>query len=228
MTIITHKGTSLHLLPEKAIYLEQFRTLLVADVHLGKSEAFQARGIPIPSDVNDQTLDRLRALCMTHPVEQLIILGDLFHSRAALNTGVMAAWSAFLQAIAIDVILIVGNHDRPLVKALASLPITYHLGDWRLDSLLLSHDPHPSPSYLNLCGHIHPCLRLKTGTDSLRLPCFHFDRCRNVLALPAFGEFTGGYEISLASKDVAYVVADYQVVEITSQVHRHRYRLGQG
>lgn len=216
MTIITHGGTRLHLLPEKAIYLEQSCTLLVADVHLGKSEAFQARGIPIPSDVNYRTLDRLRALCTTQPVEQLIILGDLFHSRVALSTGVMAAWSEFLHAIAADVILIVGNHDRPLVRALASLPITCHLGDLQLNSLLLSHDPHPSPSYLNLCGHIHPCLRLKTGMDNLRLPCFHFDRCQNILTLPAFGEFTGGHEVTLTNKDIAYVIADHQIVEITS------------
>ncbi len=211
-------GISLQLLPEKAIYIEQIRSLLVADVHLGKSETFQASGIPIPNQVNQQTLDRLAALCHTWQPDQLIILGDLLHSRFALTDELLAVWSAFLKTIVTPVTLIVGNHDRPLLTSLERLTITCCPEALALGSLILSHDPHPSNDRLNICGHIHPCLRLKTGLDNLRLPCFHLDRSENILTLPAFGEFTGGYEIQLTPNSVAYVVADGAIVPIEQRV----------
>jgi metallophosphoesterase superfamily enzyme len=52
----------LWLLPERAAWLPQARTLLVADLHLGKAETFQAHGIPLPSDGDAGTLNLLLEL----------------------------------------------------------------------------------------------------------------------------------------------------------------------
>ncbi len=215
MAVITHSGVNLTLLPEKAVYIDTLRALLVSDVHLGKSETFQAQGIPIPNHVNQETLDRLQTLCIATRPAQLIILGDLFHSRMALDNAMLSQWSRFLEAIALPVVLIIGNHDRPLLPLLATLPITCHRESLPLASLILSHDPHPTPdNCLNICGHIHPCLRLSTGLDRLRLPCFHFDRAQRMLTLPAFGEFTGGYEVQLNNNSTAYVIAENTVIAV--------------
>ncbi|HEY9881138.1 MAG TPA: hypothetical protein V6D29_21945, partial [Leptolyngbyaceae cyanobacterium] len=54
--------TRLLLLPEKAVYIEAMRSLLVSDVHLGKSETFQRYGVPVSSQVNQVTLERLQRL----------------------------------------------------------------------------------------------------------------------------------------------------------------------
>jgi metallophosphoesterase superfamily enzyme len=50
------------------------------------------------------------------------------------------------------------------------------------------------------------------GCDRLRLPCFHWQPRQQRLTLPAFGEFTGGYDIALAAGETAYVVAEEAVV----------------
>ncbi|MDX2215345.1 MAG: ligase-associated DNA damage response endonuclease PdeM [Oculatellaceae cyanobacterium bins.114] len=202
----------LKLLPEKAIYIKQFNSLLVSDIHLGKSETFQQAGIPIPNSINAQTLDRLQKLCSQLQPDHLFILGDLFHSRFALVDEVLDSWLNFLNGVKIGVTLIIGNHDRYLTQQLDTLSIHYSIHKIQIDDLILSHEPSPQTDCLNICGHIHPCLKIKTKLDSLRLPCFYFNKTQNLLILPSFGEFTGGYEMELTSNSTAYVIAEDAIV----------------
>jgi uncharacterized protein len=202
----------LQLLPERAIYIEKFNCLLVSDVHLGKSETFQTFGVPISSQVNRQTLDRLRGLCSRLELKKLIILGDLFHSRFALTKDVLDDWSEFLKEISVDTTLILGNHDRQLGRSLNEMAMTCATETIQLGNLILSHEPSPQQNYLNICGHIHPCVRIKTRLDQLRLPCFYLEHSKNLLVLPSFGEFTGGYDVQLKSGTSAYVVVEDTVV----------------
>ena len=69
----------LEFLPEKALWRPKGRELLIADLHLGKAEVFQAHGIPLPSDGDRGTLNPLLELCARVQPETLIILGDLVH-----------------------------------------------------------------------------------------------------------------------------------------------------
>ena len=59
-------GEQLWLMPERAAWWPARRTLLVADLHLGKSETIRSFGAPIPSGVLDESLGRLsRAIART-------------------------------------------------------------------------------------------------------------------------------------------------------------------
>jgi DNA ligase-associated metallophosphoesterase len=212
MTEIEAFGVCLELLPERAIYIPSLETLLVADVHLGKSETFQAAGIPVPSMVNQTTLDRLHQLCLSYRPRQLLILGDLLHSRQALTHEVLKSWSKFRDSVSAKISLLVGNHDRPVLPLLNQLEIDCVTEPIVVKSLCLSHEPAPQSGRLNICGHVHPCIRLQTRLDRLRLPCFYWEKSNNLLILPSFGEFTGGYEINPGSDATVYVVAENQVI----------------
>jgi len=209
---ITVQTTELELLAEKAIYIDQLRLLLVSDVHLGKSETFQAKGIPIANAINQVNLERLQKLCETYHPTQLIVLGDLFHSRFSMVPEVLEAWQHFLETCGAKVQLLVGNHDRALIPQLSGLSMQCVDAAIQCDRLLLSHEPISQPGFLNICGHIHPCLNLKTRLDRLRLPCFYYSKHPQQLILPSFGEFTGGYEITLKPGSIAYVIADNAVI----------------
>ncbi len=212
MQAIEILGINLQLLPQKAIYLPQHRSLLVSDVHLGKSETFQQAGIPIPNLVNRTTLEQLQTLCRQVEPETLLILGDLFHSRAGMVEEVITLWQEFIQATGVRAQLILGNHDRPLLSTLQRMAIDCIPESLSLESLILSHDPAIQPGHLNICGHVHPCLRIRNRLDNLRLPCFFFDRSQNSLILPSFGEFTGSYEVTITADTIAYVIVDDTVV----------------
>lgn len=210
--VLTVGPTSLHLLPDRALYLPTQRALLLSDVHLGKAETFQHYGLPVPSQINQGTLVRLEALCAQCQPDSLWILGDLFHGREGLGDGVIDQWLKFLHRTQIRANLILGNHDRRLEDTLTQLSVECFVEAVEVDGILFSHEPDVDPTRLNICGHIHPCFRLSMGCDRLRLPCFHWQPRQNRLTLPSFGEFTGGYDIALAAGETAYVVAEGAVV----------------
>lgn len=214
LTVLNH---SLDLLSEKAIYLEQLKALLVSDVHLGKSETFQSVGVPIPTTVNQATLDRLSRLCTQYDLEYVFILGDLFHSQSALVPEVLNPWFQFVESIDASVKLIVGNHDLALVPKLEQLSISCILDTFQVGNLIFSHEPVFQPDCLTICGHIHPCIRIQSKLDNLRLPCFYFNQTQNLMVLPSFGEFTGGYEVDMTGNVTAYAIAENQVIPFTAK-----------
>ncbi|MEO0827005.1 MAG: ligase-associated DNA damage response endonuclease PdeM [Cyanobacteria bacterium J06642_9] len=213
MQAIQIQTVNLNLLPQKAIYLPTHNSLLVSDVHLGKAETFQSFGIPIANPINQHTLDRLNALCHTWQPEHLFILGDLFHAKQGLVDEVIDSWLRFLNDVQLQAHLLLGNHDRPMSDDLQQLSIDCCTSPIQLaDDLVLSHEPHAYGSSLNICGHVHPCVNLKTRLDQLRLPCFFHEVGINRLTLPAFGEFTGGYTVRLGREDVAYAIAEESII----------------
>ncbi|MGB3767417.1 MAG: ligase-associated DNA damage response endonuclease PdeM [Phormidesmis sp.] len=206
-------GNRLRLLDDRALYLPDEDALLVSDVHLGKAETFQALGIPISNQMNEENLDRLRSLCQQTNPKKLFILGDLFHSRKSLVPEVLIAWDSFLKEIAAETCLIVGNHDRRLVSELPPFAMDCSVDAVELDAFLLSHEPERARgARLNICGHIHPVVRLRSRTDSLRLPCFFVEYDHRRLTLPSFGEFTGGYEVALVENTCAYVACEGEAI----------------
>lgn len=215
---------SLRLLPQRAVFVESLKLLLVSDVHLGKAETFQHHGLPVTSQVNQATLQRLEELCAQYQPEALWILGDLFHGREGMADAVIDAWLRFLHRTQVSAHLILGNHDRPLQDTLTQLSVACFVEVVEVEGLLLSHEPDINPTRLNICGHIHPCFRLSMGYDRLRLPCFHWQPRQNRLTLPSFGEFTGGYDIALAAGETAYVVAESAVIAFGQGVNGKRRR----
>jgi uncharacterized protein len=215
-------GCRLQLLDDRALYLPTERALLVSDVHLGKAETFQSLGIPISNQINQENVSRLRSLCTQTQAEKLYILGDLFHSKQSLVPSVLEGWADFLQtslqtlsdeACLAEVCLIVGNHDRRLVASLPAWPMTCQLETISLGPFLLSHEPvMDHDAALNICGHIHPVVVLRSRTDKLRLPCFWLERRQKRLTLPSFGEFTGGHEVNLTAGDCAYVACEGEAI----------------
>ncbi|MGC1310386.1 MAG: ligase-associated DNA damage response endonuclease PdeM [Phormidesmis sp.] len=206
-------GHRLQLLDDRALYLPGEEALLVSDVHLGKAETFQSLGIPISSQMNAENLERLRSLQTQTQAKKLFILGDLFHAPQSLVPEVLTGWDSFLKTLDAEVSLIVGNHDRRLVSALPPLPMDCHVEAVTLGPFLLSHEPETGgKASLNICGHIHPVIGLRSRTDSLRLPCFFVERDQRRLTLPSFGEFTGGYEVELLGNTCAYVVCEGEAI----------------
>lgn len=208
METLVVDGQSINLLSEKAAYLPEQKALLVSDVHLGKSETFQRFGIPIPNQINQATLQRLKQACDSTQADALFVLGDLFHARAGMVDEVIDSWLKFLAETQLDAHLILGNHDRALLDFLSQLSLTCYTTPIDLGPWVLSHEPLPLSLGVNICGHIHPCVRIGRGSDRLRLPCFYWEASQKRLTLPSFGEFTGGYDVELGSGATAYVVAE--------------------
>jgi DNA ligase-associated metallophosphoesterase len=171
------------------------QTLFIADLHAGKTQHLQRYGIAVPKGSLESDLSRLEMAIQTHQAKRVIVLGDLFHSTINTEWNTLITWVA-KQSCTIE--LVRGNHDRFLSDAnLDEAQIIAHSEPYTMSPFTLYHSP-PPPSKTHqyiICGHIHPVCRVYgPGGDRLRLPCFWLhDRS---LVLPAFGQFTGGYDIT--------------------------------
>jgi DNA ligase-associated metallophosphoesterase len=205
----TWQGASLELLPQRALWDGATGALLVADLHLGKAESFQANGIPLPSDGDLSTLNQLLELAAQRQPQRVVVLGDLIHSRVGLTEELRAKIRALPELLGCPLELIGGNHDQgSWLEGLSAGP------HQRCGTLWLSHEPcTPSePDLLNVAGHVHPVALLGQGSDRLRLPCFALQRNTRQLLLPAFGHLTGGWAVSTAYQ--RWVIADTQVLAV--------------
>lgn len=208
---ITFANTRLTLLPERAIHWHERGALVVADVHLGKERGMRRHGLPIPGDDSGDDLKRLEALLERESCRELIVLGDLVHSRDGWDEDLAARADAALRSWSASVSIVVGNHDRPVLGALSRLPVRLLPEVVRMDGLRLTHEP-ASGEEPTLCGHVHPVIRMAARGDRLRLPCFH--QSGGTLLLPAFGAFTGGAEIRPRPHDRIWAIGEGAVLPL--------------
>ncbi|MEO9061054.1 MAG: ligase-associated DNA damage response endonuclease PdeM [Nitrosospira sp.] len=212
---ISCAGHTLQLLPQRALWWPAEKTLLVADVHLGKGATFRALGQPLPRGSSSRDLQRLAMLVVELQAQRLVVLGDFWHSRQGLTPALFQAlqrWRS--QHAQLQVMLVRGNHDRAISRSglPASLGIELveepfplapgmyacHAPPLQVAGLPLAGDNGTSnmPEAFYLAGHLHPAVRLAgKDHDSARLPCFVWQAGQ--LVLPAFGSLTGHLTLDL-------------------------------
>ena len=120
--MITMNRARLELLPglwldaRRAVWMEQERALLVADLHLGYAWAHRQQGNLMPIGSAEDTLDRLQALASEYAPREIIVLGDIVH--AAVTEEAVLADLRRLNELGAVVSLIAGNHDSQLALML--------------------------------------------------------------------------------------------------------------
>lgn len=204
---VTVAGEVLQLLPERAVLWPARRALVLADVHVGKVEAFQRHGVALPSDFGAEELLRLSNLVARQEVQAVWVLGDLLHAAVESELAPVAALLARHREV--DFHLVLGNHDRRLRASEVGLHV--HPAAVPLGPFLLCHEPERHPPHYVLAGHLHPMVRLRGFADSLRLPCFQFQESLGLL--PAFTEFSGGLPVD-RRQGRTFAIAEDEVVEV--------------
>ncbi len=201
-------GHTLLLLPQRAAYLPETRTLLVADAHFGKAVSFRRLGVPVPGGTTTETLGRLGAAVTATGAVHVVFLGDLLHSarsRAPATWAALGQWRA--QHAGLELTLVRGNHDSHAGDPPPEWQVACRDGPVHIGGLALSHHPDPVPGAYVLAGHVHPAAVIGgRANQRLRLPCFHFGP--QVGVLPAFGAFTGMHVLPRGPGDRVFVIAD--------------------
>lgn len=199
--------------PFRVIYWPRCKSLLISDLHLGKAAHFRKAGIPVPGAVSDHNWDRLLSLLIDFQPQRVIFLGDLFHSN--LNTEWVDFCKMTEQFAHVKFELVPGNHDILHAKHYTEARLHLHKPELFIESFIFSHHPlhHIPENYYNLCGHLHPSVRLKgSGRQQLKLPCFYFTENQGIL--PAFGAFTGTAEMQPRNGDQVFVIAEDRVLRM--------------
>lgn len=179
----------------KAAFLPNCETLLVADLHFEKGSYLQAiGGAPLPTYDTPDTLQRLLSLINVFRPKHVAALGDSFHDIHAGERMSRADFEAINAMVARmpRFTWILGNHDPDIPAGLR--------GDQEdhieCGGFLLTHLPTAPlrDGGVNICGHLHPKVRIKTRRRAISRPCWAVSRER--IIMPSFGTFTGGLDVT--------------------------------
>lgn len=214
MVTIEVAGRAIRLLPQKAAFLPDTHTLLIADAHIGKATSFRALGVPVPRGTTSETLSLIGELVARHDARRIVFLGDFLHSarsHVAATLDAVSRWRALHPTL--ELVLVRGNHDDRAGDPPASLGFTVVDEPLMDGGLAMCHHPEAVSGAYVLAGHLHPCVSVHgRARERLRLPCFHFGA--QVGVLPAFGSFTGMHPARVAPGDRVFAVADDAVREL--------------
>jgi uncharacterized protein len=204
--------------PERVIYWEDQKSLILSDSHFGKTGHFRKSGVPVPQNVFLEDLQRLFNLLQFYKPEQLIVVGDLFHSQSNKEHLLFEKWRSDFQHL--EILLIKGNHDILHKDWYEQIKINVFADEvLRINDFAFTHDcadiekfPHHADAYF-FTGHLHPGISI-TGKSrqSLRFPCFYFNE--QFAVLPAFSKFSGVAMISKQKKDNVFAIVNNELIEV--------------
>lgn len=203
---IPFQGETLTALPSGALHWGAQNTLVVSDLHLGKSERIARRGgALLPPYDTLETLTRLTADIHATTPKTVVCLGDSFddlQAGAALHDthrDTLAKLQAGRRWLWLE-----GNHDPGPVDLGGE-----HLAELSQGPLTFRHIAKDGAAPGEISGHYHPKARVR----HISRPCFMVDAGRMIL--PAYGCYTGG--LDWTTPVLRTLFADQAVAYLTGQ-----------
>lgn len=215
MTIVTEhitiKNEELILTNQRALYWQRENALILSDVHIGKTAHFRKHGIPMPDDVLQKDLERLKQLILHFDAKTLLIVGDLFHAEQNSDMATFKEW--LRQFTKLKLILIKGNHDRQSRRLMDDLNIEA-VKQLDLEPFVFLHEPLENNEKLfTVSGHTHPGVLIKgKGRQKIKLPCYQITE--NQLILPAFSLFTGLNTRDIPEGAICYAFTEESIIQM--------------
>jgi DNA ligase-associated metallophosphoesterase len=205
--------------PERSLFWEEENTLIVSDLHLGKTGHFRKSGIAVPQSIYKADLQRLMAQLYLFKAGRLIIVGDLTHSTINKELDLFIRWRKDFSLLHID--LVKGNHD--ILQDGWYDEADIKVSEWKLAAgpFLFLHDfkaqkklTESEKKLYSFTGHLHPGISIKgKGKQSLRFPCFYF--AKEYCVLPAFSRFTGTFKVKPQKDETVFAIVENGIVQIT-------------
>lgn len=190
-------GNTFSLSNDRCVFWEEEKILLLSDLHFGKTGHFRKEGIAVPQGVYKDDLQRLVTQIQFFKPQQLVIIGDMFHSHANKELDFFKKWRNDFKSLPIQ--LIKGNHDILKEDWYNDATITVVENCLQMGSFSFVHDIAAIQNELCAAryffsGHIHPGISIRgIGRQFIQLPCFYFSQ--QFAVLPAFSKFTGNHPI---------------------------------
>ena len=215
-TLLSHILNEEHLVlsNERTLFWENEKTLIVADLHVGKTGHFRKSGIGVPAGVYKEDLQRLLAQILFFKADRLVIAGDLTHSRVNREMDLFRKWRNDFPSL--DVHLVRGNHDILDRQWYEEANVRVHEEQMEMGGFLFVHDifhlkRKPGSGQFAFSGHVHPGITIRgKGKQILRFPCYYFKK--NYCILPAFSRFTGTYPVEAEKEDQVYAIVEKEIV----------------
>ncbi len=198
---------------ERTMFWEEKRTLIVADLHFGKSGHFRRSGIAIPQSVYKADLQRLISIIFLSRAERMIVVGDMTHSAENKELDMFIKWRKDFSSLQVD--LVKGNHDILDDNWYTKASVSLHQNELIEDGFRFRHGDQKEEETGNhlytFSGHVHPGIILRGNAKQyMRLPCFYFGHKHGIL--PAFSHFTGTYTVTPREGETVFALTGKSIV----------------
>lgn len=199
---------------DRGIFWEEESTLILADLHFGKTGHFRKNGINVPAAVYQEDLQRMIDLMSYFQPKKLIAVGDLFHSSDNLELSLFSKTRADFSKV--EFILVKGNHDLLADHWYDRNQIELAQNNLQIGEFNFVHDPaeiNKNNHLFSFSGHIHPGISISgLGKQSLSFPCYYFTE--NNAILPAFSKFSGIVKMKKKKDNRIFAIVNHSLMEI--------------
>ncbi|MBU3744868.1 MAG: ligase-associated DNA damage response endonuclease PdeM [Sediminibacterium sp.] len=201
---------------QRCMYWEEKKMLILADLHWGKTGHFRKHGIAVPTGISKEDLQRLTQQIMHFRPEQVMIVGDMFHSYANKELEQWLRWRNDFSAIAF--MLIKGNHDILSLDWYAAANIQVFKEQHLIAPFTFIHDAatletNAAEENTIISGHLHPGIAMKgRGKQHLRFPCFY--HAAPQFYLPAFSYFSDMAMIQPKKNQAVFAIVNDQIMSL--------------
>ena len=193
---------------QRAVHWKGQETLILSDIHIGKTTHFRKHGIPMPDNILQKDLERLRQLVLHFNTNKILVVGDLFHAEMNRDMKTFKNWLSLFPDL--EWVLVKGNHDRLSKRLMDDLNIEV-TKELVIGPFIFVHDNlGRSHELFTISGHTHPGVLIKgKGRQKLKLPCYQITSKQ--LVLPAFSLFTGLNTRAVPEDAVCYAFTESSI-----------------
>jgi len=208
----------------RAVFIEEFNLLAVADAHWGYADSHRAAGNLLPVWGDEEIARRLESLLADYAPREMLWLGDSLHT---LTGRIAAETFVARHADRVQLTILAGNHDRHwttfpgadgciqrINRTISRGKFFFHHGDLPQDV---------PPNSVELIGHHHPSVSLWDGAGTrLKVPALVVSPQR--LILPAFSPWAAGtpWNDRVESHETLWAVAPSRIFAVKAGMLRSR------
>lgn len=185
------------------LLLEEEKTLVFSDTHLGYEEYLNKQGILVPRFQYNDIVEHLKEILSQTRPERIVIDGDLKHEFGTISR---QEWNEVMRFLDLlkerEVVLVKGNHDN-IIGPIAGKKNVKVVGEHKTGVFLITHgNKTPTKKSLEgvdtiVMGHEHPALCLREEGRTEKIKCFMVGRWKNknLVVLPSLNFVTEGVDI---------------------------------
>ncbi len=179
------------------LYLEDYETAVISDLHLGYEDVMASQGLFLPRIQKRVILSLLEEIFSRYSPRQLVINGDFKHE---FSRNMPQEWDEIEEVLEYitsqaEIIVVRGNHDNFLRGILRKRNIelvdSYTLGPY---NFVHGHRDVDLKG-ITIIGHEHPSVSLRDEIyATVKIPCFLYSP--DLIVLPAISIYASGTDIT--------------------------------
>jgi len=206
---------------EKAIFLPKYKTIIIADLHIGYEEAV-SNMFNIPLKEFDKIFEEIKLITKKLKPERIIINGDIKHEFGKINK---EEWNRVLELLEFlkeevkEIVIIEGNHDKVLKKIIRKVKEIKFENKYIIGNILIAHGDkivsidktqenrgfsRPRKQKFSreiktiIIGHEHPAVSIGNGIDKEKFKCFLVGnfKGKELIVMPSFFSINEGTDLT--------------------------------